>query len=67
MTSQDVIHSFYIPDFRVKQDVLPDRKTELWFQPTQLGRFHLFCSPSIAARSTPAMGGWSRGDGAFGV
>src|SRR3974390_127804 len=33
MTSEDVIHSFYIPDFRVKQDVLPNRYTTLWFEP----------------------------------
>ena len=41
MTSQDVIHSFYVPAFRVKQDVLPGRYTSLWFEPTQVGRYHL--------------------------
>lgn len=44
MTSQDVIHSFYVPAFRVKQDVLPDRYTQLWFTATKLGRFDLFCA-----------------------
>ncbi|MGH8163547.1 MAG: cytochrome c oxidase subunit II, partial [Rhodanobacteraceae bacterium] len=44
MTSQDVIHSFYVPAFRVKQDVLPGRYTQLWFTATQLGRFDLFCT-----------------------
>jgi len=44
MTSQDVIHSFFIPAFRVKQDVLPGRYTDIWFTPTRLGRFHLFCA-----------------------
>jgi cytochrome c oxidase subunit 2 len=44
MTSQDVIHSFYVPAFRVKQDVLPGRYTQLWFQPTQTGTFNLFCA-----------------------
>ncbi len=44
MTSQDVIHSFFIPAFRVKQDVVPGRYTTEWFQPTQLGEFHLFCA-----------------------
>ncbi|RDS80795.1 cytochrome c oxidase subunit II [Dyella monticola] len=44
MTSQDVIHSFYIPDFRVKQDVVPGRYTALWFVATRLGNFPLFCS-----------------------
>jgi len=44
MTSQDVIHSFFIPAFRVKQDVLPGRYTSLWFEPTQAGVFDLFCA-----------------------
>ncbi len=44
MTSQDVIHSFYIPAFRLKQDVLPGRYTTLWFKATQPGRYHLFCA-----------------------
>lgn len=44
MTSQDVIHSFYIPDFRVKQDVLPGRYTTMWFEATQAGEYHLFCA-----------------------
>ena len=44
MTSQDVIHSFAVPAFRVKQDVLPARYTVLWFTPTELGRFHIFCN-----------------------
>ena len=38
MTSQDVIHSFFVPAFRIKQDVLPGRYTTLWFQPTKVGR-----------------------------
>jgi len=44
MTSQDVIHSFYVPAFRVKQDVLPGRYTQVWFTATKLGRFPLFCA-----------------------
>ncbi|HEY3730798.1 MAG TPA: cytochrome c oxidase subunit II [Steroidobacteraceae bacterium] len=44
MTSQDAIHSFYVPAFRVKQDVLPGRYTQLWFTATRLGRFPLFCA-----------------------
>jgi cytochrome c oxidase subunit II len=44
MTSQDVIHSFYVPAFRVKQDVLPGRYTQLWFEATQPGTFPLFCT-----------------------
>ena len=44
MTSQDVIHSFFVPQFRIKQDVVPGRYTQTWFQATKLGTFHLFCT-----------------------
>lgn len=44
MTSQDVIHSFFVPVFRLKQDVLPARDTDLGFTATQIGEFHLFCA-----------------------
>jgi cytochrome c oxidase subunit 2 len=44
MTSQDVIHSFFVPAFRLKQDVLPGRNTELWFQGTKTGVFPLLCA-----------------------
>jgi cytochrome c oxidase subunit II len=44
MTSEDVIHSFYVPDFRTKEDVVPGRYSTTWFKPTKAGRFHLFCA-----------------------
>jgi cytochrome c oxidase subunit II len=44
LTSQDVIHSFFVPAFRIHMDVLPGRYTTVWFQATQPGRYHLFCS-----------------------
>ena len=44
LTSQDVIHSFYVPAFRIKQDVLPGRYTTAWFHPTKAGTYHLFCA-----------------------
>ena len=44
MTSEDVIHSFFIPAFRVKQDVLPGRYTTVWFEATKPGKYHLFCT-----------------------
>jgi cytochrome c oxidase subunit 2 len=44
MTSQDVIHCFYVPAFRVKQDVVPGRYTSEWFKATRPGVYHLFCS-----------------------
>jgi len=50
-----VIHSFYVPAFRVKQDVLPDRYTELWFKATEPRRF-----PAVLQRvlRQPTMHGW---------
>lgn len=44
MTSQDVIHSFYIPAFRSKRDVLPERYTAFWFEATEPGIYSLFCA-----------------------
>jgi cytochrome c oxidase subunit 2 len=57
MTSQDVIHSFYVPAFRTKQDVLPGRYTELWFQPTKPGKYRLFCTEYCGTNHS-TMGGW---------
>lgn len=44
MSSEDVIHSLFIPAFRVKMDVLPDRYTTTWFNPTRVGEYTLFCT-----------------------
>lgn len=44
MTSEDVIHSFFIPSFRIKQDVVPGRYSVQWFKATKPGVYHLFCS-----------------------
>lgn len=44
MSSVDVLHSFYIPAFRVKRDVLPHRYTVLWFQADEVGTHHIFCT-----------------------
>jgi cytochrome c oxidase subunit 2 len=44
MTSEDVIHSFFAPEFRVKQDVLPGRYTRVWFNATKIGVYHLLCT-----------------------
>ena len=44
MTSEDVIHSFYLPAFRVKHDVVPGRYQELWFSADETGDFALFCA-----------------------
>ncbi|AGH94668.1 cytochrome c oxidase, subunit II [Pseudobdellovibrio exovorus JSS] len=42
--SEDVIHSFFVPSFRIKQDAVPGRYTSLWFNATKLGEFHVFCT-----------------------
>jgi len=44
LTSQDVIHGFYTPAFRIKQDVVPGMTNSLWFQPTEVGTFDVFCT-----------------------
>ena len=44
MTSQDVIHDLYLPALRLKQDILPDRYTYLWFNATKTGIFHFTCA-----------------------
>ena len=57
MTSEDVIHSFFIPAFRVKQDVLPGRYTQEWFEATKPGRYHLFCAEYCGTNHSQ-MKGW---------
>jgi cytochrome c oxidase subunit 2 len=44
MASQDVIHSFFLPALRIKQDVLPGRYTQLWFEASTAGEYRLFCA-----------------------
>jgi cytochrome c oxidase subunit II len=44
LTSQDVLHDYYIPVMRVKQDVVPGRYTSLWFEANKTGEFHIFCA-----------------------
>jgi cytochrome c oxidase subunit 2 len=56
MTSQDVIHSFYIPAFRLKQDVLPGRYTTLWFRATKPGTYHLFCAEYCGTQHSGMVG-----------
>lgn len=57
MASQDVIHSFYIPGFRIKQDVVPGRYTTQWFHSTRPGRYHLFCA-EYCGKDHSRMTGW---------
>ncbi len=57
LTSEDVIHSFFIPAFRVKQDALPGRYTTLWFEPERIGRYRLLCA-EYCGTGHATMGGW---------
>jgi len=56
MTSEDVIHDFYIPAFRVKKDVLPGRYSSLWFEATKTGTYHLFCAQYCGADHAEMIG-----------
>ncbi|MEW5422538.1 cytochrome c oxidase subunit II [Amorphus sp. 3PC139-8] len=49
LTSQDVIHSFYVPAFRIKKDAVPGQKTLVWFEATRTGRFRLLCAEFCGA------------------
>lgn len=44
LTAEDVIHSFFVPEFRVKQDAVPGMNIEVWFQPTATGQYDLACA-----------------------
>ena len=57
MTSQDVIHDFFVPAFRVKKDVLPDRYTTEWFEATKVGKYHFFCN-QYCGMGHSLMRGW---------
>ena len=56
MTSQDVIHDFFVPAFRVKNDVLPGRYTTLWFEATKPGAYRLFCSQYCGTQHSGMIG-----------
>jgi cytochrome c oxidase subunit 2 len=57
MASEDVIHSFFVPAFRTKSDVLPGRLTTAWFEATRPGRYHLFCAEYCGTKHS-GMIGW---------
>jgi cytochrome c oxidase subunit II len=56
MSSEDVIHSLFFPAFRVKQDVLPGRYTQVWFRATQAGSFHIFCAEYCGTQHSGMIG-----------
>ena len=58
MASEDVIHDFFVPAFRVKMDVIPGQHyNTMWFRPTKPGRYHFFCS-QYCGTNHALMGGW---------
>ena len=57
MTSEDVIHDFFVPAFRMKKDVLPGRYTTAWFEASRPGRYHLFCAQYCGTKHS-GMIGW---------
>ena len=57
MTTEDVLHDFFIPAFRTKADIVPGRYTYLWFTPTKPGKYHLFCAEYCGLNHS-GMGGW---------
>src|SRR5579885_1916081 len=56
MTSEDVIHSFFVPAFRTKRDVLPGRYETLWFEATTPGKYRLFCAQLCGAGHAQMIG-----------
>jgi cytochrome c oxidase subunit 2 len=56
LTSEDVIHSFFVPAFRTKQDAVPGRYTVTWFQPTRAGKYHLFCAEYCGTKHSGMIG-----------
>ncbi len=57
MGSEDVIHDFSVPSFRVKMDVVPGHYNTMWFRPTKVGKYHFFCS-QYCGTDHAVMGGW---------
>jgi cytochrome c oxidase subunit II len=56
MASQDVIHSFYVPAFRIKMDVVPGRYTTIWFEASKPGVYHLFCAEYCGTNHSRMLG-----------
>jgi cytochrome c oxidase subunit 2 len=56
IASEDVIHSFFVPAFRVKQDAVPGRYTTIWFEATKTGTFHMFCAEYCGTQHSGMIG-----------
>lgn len=57
LTSEDVIHDFFVPAFRVKHDVVPGQYYSIWFEATKIGKYHFFCAQYCGAQHS-GMIGW---------
>jgi|GEM_PF-28080 len=57
LATEDVIHSFYVPAFRIKADVVPGKFTTIWFEATKAGRYYLFCAEYCGTNHS-GMVGW---------
>jgi len=55
-TSEDVLHALYIPAFRVKADAIPGRYSSIWFTPTRVGEYHLFCAEYCGTKHSGMIG-----------
>jgi len=55
-TSEDVIHSFFIPAFRTKKDAVPGRYTQQWFEANEVGTFHIFCAEYCGTKHSQMIG-----------
>jgi len=56
LTSEDVIHSFFVPAFRIKKDAVPGRYNTIWFQATKPGKYHLFCAEYCGTKHSGMIG-----------
>jgi len=56
LTSEDVIHDFFVPAFRTKTDVLPGKYTTEWFRPTRIGSYHIFCAEYCGTKHSGMIG-----------
>jgi cytochrome c oxidase subunit 2 len=56
LASEDVIHSFFIPAFRLKHDVVPGSYRTYWFEPTEVGRYHIFCAEYCGTNHSDMIG-----------
>ena len=57
MISQDVVHDFFCPEFRIHMDIIQGGSTTTWFEPTKVGKYHIFCAQYCGTNHSQ-MTGW---------